>query len=145
MAHGFDLPPERRRLVSTIKAIIATLMSVGKCTASGTFSTTAAPSGGIVTSATQTITVPTGNTGELLFVGTLTGTITLQSNNNGAGFASQPDDGGGSLSDAGVIIAASGNSLALRITTASAGERADFDIVDASTGAIIEAVSIVAS
>lgn len=71
----------------------AVTMGVGIIGFSGSFSKSAAPSGGYVTSDTITVTVPGGNSGQLrVNYGTTVGTITgLEYNKNGAGFLAWAD------------------------------------------------------
>jgi len=119
----------------TIAAISA---SVNKCSISGTLTKTGAPSSGRVTSDTVTFSVPVGNTGQIDFVNFIdVGTIGYESSKNGGAFSA--------LTDGASITFASGDTLAVRITGASAGESGTFTVRDYITQQNIGTYVITAS
>jgi len=101
------------------------------CSFSGTLTLIGAPSGGIVTGPTVTVTVPGGNSGTLTFsTFVMGGTVTLQYSKNGGAFTTitDPTD---------VTSFTNGETLAMRITGAIATESMVFTVTDKTTGAPI--------
>lgn len=94
----------------------------------GTFTKTAAPSGGIVTSDTITLTVPAGSDGLLDVSGQVdTGTVNLEFQRNAGGYT------GGIPAGAAV----NNDTMNARITGATAGESSSFSIVESATGRVV--------
>ena len=96
--------------------MLAAALSVpAPITFSGSFTKTAAPSGGYVTSDTITLTVPAGNSGSLrIAYGTTVGTIAgLEYSKNAAGFVA--------WTDASDVTFANGDTLAIRAGGAGGG------------------------
>lgn len=119
-----------QRLVSTMKALLATMGDRPSITLSGTLSVTAAPSGGTVTSSTVTVSVPSGSDGVIRFTDfVMSGTVTLTYSKNGAGFVS--------LLEEDTVTFADGDTLALRISSASAGESLTLNLRNSLTNKII--------
>lgn len=94
------------------------------CTLSATLTTTAAPSGGNVTSATVTVTVPAGNGGVINFTSySFSGTLTdTQYSKNGGAFTTVTEGTG--------VTFANGDTLAVRGTGMTAGESWTFTLQD---------------
>lgn len=108
------------------------------CSLSGSLSKTAAPSGGIVTSDTVTVTVPGGNGGGITFGSfSTTGSVTTQYSKNGAAFGAIVDGGGDAF--------ASGDTLAVRGTGMTAGEAWTFTLTDNTSSSVIGTYTITAS
>lgn len=109
---------------------------IADCSFSGSFDTTAAPT--TITSPTRTVTVPAGNSGSLAFGGfAMIGTVTPQYSKNGGAFTT--------FADGDVVVFASGDTLAFRITGATSGEALSFTILDNSTLRILDTVDLVSS
>lgn len=111
---------------------------------SGSFSKTAAPSGGYVTSDTITLTVPPGNSGQLTITyGTTVGTVGgIDYNKNGAGFVS--------WADGAVFTFANGDTLAIRAGgggggAITAGESQAFTLRDNTRGVTSATYTLTAS
>lgn len=105
---------------------------------SATLTTTAAPSGGNVTSATVTVGVPPGNSGSLSFISFgFSGTVGTQTSKNGAAFAAVAEND--------TIVFANGDTLAVRITGASAGESWTFTLLDITRNVNLGTYTITAS
>lgn len=108
--------------------------SITACSFSGTLSAGGAPT--TVTSSTRTITVPSGNTGEVKFQSfDMTGSVTIRYSKNGGAMTL--------LSEGATITFADTNTLALEISNASSGESLALDLIDVTTGALIESVVLV--
>lgn len=119
-------------------AFILSRTNANPITFDGSFDTTAAPSGNIVTTATRTATVPAGSSGYIDFLSFVpTGTVGLEYSKNAAAFAV--------LSEFDALLLANGDTLALRITGATSGEALTFTMHDYSSNTTIEVVDIVAS
>ena len=106
--------------------IAACAATVNKCSLSGSLSKTAAPSSGRVTSDTVTVTVPIASDGYLNFNNFIdVGTISYEYSLNAAAFAP--------LTDGVAFLFASGDTIAVRITGATAGESGTFTVQDNTT------------
>lgn len=112
---------------------------IRSCSFSSSFSKTAAPSGGAVTSDTVTITVPPGNSGSVTFFGySFSGALTdTQYSKNGGAFTS--------VADSTSVVFADGDTIALRGTGMTAGESWSFGLSDGTTGKVIGSYTITAS
>lgn len=122
----------------------AALSTPAPITFSGSFSKTAAPSGGYVTSDTITVTVPVGNSGTLrVNYGTPTGTIGgIEYSKNGGGFAS--------WADGGTVVFANNDTLALRAgggggAAMTAGESQPFTLTDTTRNITSSTYTLTAS
>ena len=101
---------------------------------SGTLSAGGAPT--TVTSSTRTITVPSGNSGQVKFQSfDMTGLVTIKYSKNGGAMTTLAEDS--------TITFADTDTLALEISSASSGESLSLDLVDVTTGALIQSVSLV--
>lgn len=110
----------------TIAAFVAVMGGLKPCTLSGTLDATAVA--GVSTSSTRTVTVPSGNTGELRFENYVdTGTITSsQTSKNGGAFTGAIDPT--------TITFANGDTIAFRCNGNGAGESRVFRVIDVTTG-----------
>lgn len=118
--------------------------SIGIIGFSGSFTKTAAPSGGYVTSDTITVTVPGGNAGQLrVNYGTTVGTVSgLEYSKNGGAFTS--------WTDATSITLANGDTLAVRAGgggggAITAGESQAFTLTDTTRSFTTSTYTITAS
>lgn len=108
--------------------------SITPCSFSGTLSAGGAPT--TVTSSTRTITVPSGNSGQVKFQSfDMTGLVTIKYSKNGGAMTTLAEDS--------TITFADTDTLALEISSASSGESLSLDLVDVTTGALIQSVSLV--
>tara|TARA_R110000868_G_scaffold300642_3_gene561095 strand:- start:6976 stop:7335 length:360 start_codon:yes stop_codon:yes gene_type:complete len=98
----------------------------GSCSLSGTLDATAVA--GVSTSSTVTVTVPSGNSGDIRFedyvdVGTIT---TSQTSKNAGAFTSAADPT--------TVTFANADTLAFRTNSNGAGESRTFTLIDVTTG-----------
>lgn len=103
--------------------------TVAACSFSGTFGTTGA--GPTVTSATRTVTVGPGNSGD----------IRIQNQSEAGAVVFEYQKNGGAWTDAEpnptTVNFANGDTLAFRMTGATSGEQAVFDLYDVTTASTI--------
>lgn len=100
---------------------------------SGTFSKTAAPSGGIVESDAVTVGVPGASDGKITVGSRLdSGTVKLEFEKNASG--SWVDE-----SALNTVVFATGDTVKARIRNASAGESSTFTVVQAVNGFVLKA------
>ena len=108
------------------------------CTISGTLTTTAAPSGGIVASTSRTIGKPAGNSGAIDFINfSFSGTVTTEYRKNAGAWTS--------IADGTSVTFADGDSLEVRGTGMTAGESWTFTLRDATRLTTIGTYTITAS
>lgn len=112
-----------------LKALAATLSVSAPIQFSGSFSKTAAPSGGYVTSDTITLTVPPGNSGQLTITyGATVGTVSgIEYNKNGAGFVAWTDGASVTFANSDTLAIRAGGGGGGAIT---AGESQAFTLID---------------
>ena len=103
--------------------LAAAITTPAPCSLSASLTKTAAPSGGIVTSDAVTVNVPPGNSGVLKFTSfIITGAVATEYRKNVAAWALATDGGSETF--------AQGDTLAVRITGASAGDEWAFTLRD---------------
>lgn len=110
--------------------MIASMMKIiAPCTLSGTLDATAVA--GDAESASITVTVPIGNSGQITFNFVDTGTITTHQYKKNA-------DAYAGLTDGAIVTFANGDTLRLKTTGNGAGESVAFTLTDATRGSVIQ-------
>lgn len=99
-------------------------------------SLSATNSGGTVTSATRTVTVPAGNSGIFTFANYADNGVvtTTQYSRNGGAFTTITDG-------ADTVAFSNGDTIAVRTNSVGVGESRAFNVIDKTSGTTIEAVS----
>ena len=101
----------------------AAMSSITPCSLSATLTKTGAPSGGNVDSNTVTVTVPFANSGSIQFASfAITGSVITFYSKNGGAFTS--------VTEGNSVTFASGDTLAVRGGSMTAGEAWTFSLVD---------------